>query len=258
MWQFQIHLVLAVKIHHWFLKNMKINFCSFFISKEEKNLQSYIKNSFGFKPNHLLLYKQAFIHKSIITDEKNENNNERLEYLGDAVLNAIIAEFLYKKYPFAREGFLSELRSRIVNANQLNKLSRNIGLELFIKTNGCDLQICESIIGDVFESFIGAVYLDKGYECVKKLIIEKIINIYLDIDLIAKINTNYKGKLLAWSQKVKNKVEYKISQEISNNNRKQYIVQLFIEDQYISEGCDYSIKAAEQHAAMMACEILEL
>ncbi|MDD3280177.1 MAG: ribonuclease III [Bacteroidales bacterium] len=237
---------------------MKINFCSLFISKEEKNLQSYIKNTFGVNPNNLLLYKQAFIHKSIINDEKNKDNNERLEYLGDAVLNAIIAEFLYKKYPFASEGFLNELQARIVNANQLNKLSRKIGLDLFIKTNGCDLKICESIIGDVFEAFIGAVYLDKGYESVKKIIIEKIINIYLDIELIAKINTNYKGKLLAWSQKVKNKVEYKISKEISNKNRKQYIVQLFIEEQFVSEGCDYSIKAAEQHAAMLGCEILEL
>lgn len=237
---------------------MKINFCKLFLYQEEKNLQSYIKNTFGFKPNHYLLYKQAFIHKSMINDLGNDDNNERLEYLGDAVLNAIITEFLYKKYPFANEGFLSELRSRIVNANQLNKLSRKIGLDLFIKTNNCDLQICESIIGDVFESFIGAVYLDKGYECAKKLIIEKIINIYLDIDLIAKINTNYKGKLLAWSQKVKNKLEYKVSKEINNKNRNQYIVQLFIEDQFVSEGCDYSIKAAEQHAAMLACEILEL
>lgn len=239
---------------------MKINFHGFFISKEEKLLQSYIKNTFGFKPNQFFLYKQSFIHRSFSNNvnENSKNDNERLEYLGDAVLSVIIAEFLYKKYPFANEGFLSELRSRLLNSNQLNNLSRKLGLDLFIKTNGCDLLICESILGDVFEAFIGAIYLDKGYESTKKIIIEKIINTHLDIDLLATINSNYKGKLLAWSQKVKNKVEYKVSKEIYNKNRKQYIVQLFIERELVSEGYDYSIKAAEQHAAMLACEILEL
>ena len=240
---------------------MKINFFRSSLSKEEKNLKTFIKNSFGFTPIHISYYSQAFIHRSLHLDSKDHKqkyNNERLEYLGDAILSAIVADFLYKKYPMAEEGFLTELRSRIVNRNHLNKLSQKLGLDLFIQTNDCNLVVCESIVGDAFEAFIGALYLDKGYEFTKKVIIEKIVNSHMDIEYLATANTNYKGKLLAWSQKVKQKIEYKVAEEINLSNRKQYIVQLFIEQELVAEGCDYTIKAAEQHAAMHACEVLEL
>ena len=249
------------KTLHWFSKNMKIKSLCSRIPKEDKALKSYIKNTFGFSPKNIHLYKQAFLHKSVSIENKENGystNNERLEYLGDAVLGAVVADFLYKKYPLSDEGFLTELRSRILNRNQLNKLSRKLGLDLFIKTKDCNLFVCESIIGDTFEAFIGTIYLDYGYDFAKKIMLEKIIMAHLDIESLAKTNTNYKGKLLAWSQKVKNKVEYKVSDEIIINNRKQYVVKLYIEEQLVSEGCDYTIKAAEQNAAMHACEILEL
>ena len=240
---------------------MRINFFSKNLHKENKTLKLYIKNTFGFIPKNIDLYKQAFLHRSLSVENKENGhslNNERLEYLGDAILGAVIADFLYKKYPMADEGFLTELRSRILNRNQLNKLSKKLGLDLFIKTKDCNLFICESIIGNAFEAFIGTLYLDYGYAFTQKIIIEKIIVAHVDIDALATTNTNYKGKILAWSQKVKNKIEYKLSEEIIINKRKQYIVQLFIEKQMIAEGCDYTIKAAEQNAAMHACEILEL
>jgi ribonuclease III len=225
---------------------------------EEKSLKIFIKNTLGFSPKNFLLYKQAFIHKSLSSENSEKNDNERLEFLGDSVLNIIIAEYLYKKYPLVEEGFLTELRARILNGNHLNKLSRKMGLDLFIKTNDCDLMICESLIGNAFEAFIGALYLDKGFEFTKKVFITKILNTHIDIDLLAKVNSNYKGKILIWSQKVKNKIEYKIVKEILYNKRKQYIVHLFVDEQFISEGCDYCIKGAEQCAAMLACEILDL
>ncbi|HON19746.1 MAG TPA: ribonuclease III [Bacteroidales bacterium] len=226
--------------------------------KESKNLKLYLKNSFGFSPKKIELYQQAFTHKSVTNDKLIREDNERLEFLGDAVLSAIIAEYLYKKYPLASEGFLTELRSRILNRNQLNKLSRKIGIDVFINSNEQDFNICESLLGNALEAFIGALYLDRGYKLTKKIFIEKIINNYINIDLLASIDSNYKGKILAWSQKVKNKIEYKVTKEILFNKRKQYIVQLFVNGQFIAEGYDYNIKGAEQNAAMLACEKLEL
>lgn len=226
--------------------------------KEIKNLKLYLKNSFGFSPKKIELYQQAFTHKSAANDKLIREDNERLEFLGDAVLSAIIAEYLYKKYPLASEGFLTELRSRILNRNQLNKLSRKIGIDVFINSNEQDFNICESLLGNALEAFIGALYLDRGYKLTKKIFIEKIINNYINIDLLASIDSNYKGKILAWSQKVKNKIEYKVTKEILFNKRKQYIVQLFVNGQFIAEGYDYNIKGAEQNAAMLACEKLEL
>ncbi|HOF15760.1 MAG TPA: ribonuclease III [Bacteroidales bacterium] len=226
--------------------------------KEIKNLKLYLKNSFGFSPKKIELYQQAFTHKSAANDKLIREDNERLEFLGDAVLSTIIAEYLYKKYPLASEGFLTELRSRILNRNQLNKLSRKIGIDVFINSNEQDFNICESLLGNALEAFIGALYLDRGYKLTKKIFIEKIINNYINIDLLASIDSNYKGKILAWSQKVKNKIEYKVTKEILFNKRKQYIVQLFVNGQFIAEGYDYNIKGAEQNAAMLACEKLEL
>lgn len=238
---------------------MHINFFfSHLLKDEDKILKSYVKNTFGFSPKKLLIYKKALIHKSISSENGENENNERLEFLGDAVLSIIIADFLYKKYPLANEGFLTELRSRILNGNHLNKLSRKIGLETLIKTNDRNFKVCESILGNALEAFIGALYLDKGYNFTKQIFIEKIINIHVDIEVLAKVNSNYKGKILAWSQKIKHRIEYKVAKEIIYNKRKQYVVQLFVDGEFVAEGCDYNIKGAEQNAAFFACEKLEL
>ncbi|NLJ81748.1 MAG: ribonuclease III [Bacteroidales bacterium] len=238
---------------------MNINLFSSNLSKnEDKALKSYIRNTFGFSPKKLLIYKKALIHKSIPSENGKNENNERLEFLGDAVLSVIIADFLYKKYPLANEGFLTELRSRVLNGNHLNKLSRKIGLDTLIKTNDRNFKVCESILGNALEAFIGALYMDKGYNFTRKIFIEKIINIHVDIDMLARVNSNYKGKILAWSQKLKHKIEYKIANEIIYNKRKQYVIQLFVDNEFVAEGCDYNIKGAEQNAAFFACEKLEL
>jgi len=229
------------------------------LGKKNKNpFKQYIKNILGFMPKDIDLYEQALAHRSIKgTNEKFKTNNERLEYLGDAVLSAVIADFLYKKYPNANEGFLTNLRSKLVNREHLNKLSQKIGLDVFIKKNNTNLSLSRSINGDAFEAFIGAIYLDKGYRFTRNVIINRIVGIYIDIDDMEKKDTNYKGRLLTWSQKSKRTLKYKVAQELKVSNRqKQYIVHLYIDDKYISEGCDFTIKGAEQHAAMYACEEL--
>ena len=229
-------------------------------------LKQYIKNVLGYTPRDMDLYKQALAHRSVAGANANGDstnkvkfNNERLEYLGDTVLSTVVADFLYKKYPCANEGFLTNLRSKIVNRDHLNKLSQKIGLDAYIKKNNTNLSLSRYINGDAFEAFIGAVYLDKGYNFTRKVMIERIIGTYIDIDLLERKDTNYKGRLLTWAQKNRRPIRYQVAQELRiPSKQKQYIVHLYIDDKFVSEGCDFTIKAAEQHAAMSACEELGL
>jgi ribonuclease-3 len=221
--------------------------------------KKYIKNVLGFTPKDLELYEQALAHRSMREADSQgfKCNNERLEYLGDAVLSAVVADFLYKKYPRANEGFLTNLRSKLVNRDHLNKLSQKIGLDVFIKKNNTDLSLSRSVNGDAFEAFIGAIYLDKGYRFTRDVIVKRLIGMYIDLEDLENKDTNYKGRILTWSQKNRRHIKYKVSQEIKTPRRqKQYVVHLFIDDKFASEGCDFTIKGAEQHAAMHACEEL--
>jgi len=227
--------------------------------RKKDPFKQYIKNILGFAPKNLSLYEQALAHRSIVGGGSGivKYNNERLEYLGDAVLSLIVADFLYKKYPCANEGFLTNLRSKLVSRDHLNKLSRKIGLDVFIKKNNTNLNLSRSISGDAFEAFIGAIYLNKGYKFSRKVLIKRIFGLYVDIDALEKEDTNYKGKLLTWAQKNRRSIEYRVNQQVLISPRqKQYIVHLFVDDKFTSEGCDFTIKAAEQHAAMYACEDL--
>ena len=133
--------------------------------KENKEFYSFFKNILGFTPRRTKIYQVAFIHKSksIETLQGRRINNERLEYLGDAVLSAIVAEYLYKKYPYKGEGFLTELRSKIVSRNNLNKLAQKIGLSQLIQYNKEQQGVFKSIDGDAFEALVGAIYLEKGF-----------------------------------------------------------------------------------------------
>ncbi|MCK4747145.1 MAG: ribonuclease III, partial [Bacteroidales bacterium] len=145
----------------------------------------------GFLPGNRRLYEIAFIHKSASTTCRNGYtiNNERLEYLGDAVLSSVIADFLFKKFPYKGEGFLTEMRSKIVCRTNLNKLSRKMGLEKLIESSPEIKSTSKSMRGDAFEAFIGALYLDKGYDFAKRIIIKRIVNIHIDIDALEYLDT---------------------------------------------------------------------
>lgn len=229
-------------------------------AKRNTALAQYIKNVFGFKVNNIALYEQAFIHRTAVKSEEQEReSNERLEYLGDAVLSAIIAEFLYKKYPVANEGFLTDMRSRLVSREQLNKLGRKIGLDKFIVKNESIHNLSASLYGNTFEALVGAIFIDKGYEKTRKVLLNRILGNCIDLNVIEKEDNNYKGKILHYIQKYKLSVEYRTVKETKEETgRKEYLVYLFIDGKFVAEGCDYTIKSAQQHAAMAACEVLEL
>ncbi|MBP7496729.1 MAG: ribonuclease III [Bacteroidales bacterium] len=226
----------------------------------DKELLKHIKELTGIYPGNLNLYKQAFRHKSAASEIKEgvKDSNERLEYLGDAVLSSITADYLFKKFPYKDEGFLTEMRSKLVNRSNLNKISNNIGLDKLIVT-GLDEGIAmpESIKGNAFEAFVGAIYIDKGYKCTYKVIINRIFREFLDINEILNKDFNFKSKLLEKMQKERKTLDYKVLNISDNNNKKVYTIGAYINNELAGKGSGLSIKAAEQNAAEHSLKKLE-
>jgi ribonuclease-3 len=228
------------------------------LSVSDKNLRKAIKNLFGFRPRNLHLYKLALCHKagpSVYIDDP-EINNERLEYLGDAVLSSVVADYLYRRFPTKDEGFLTEMRSRIVSRSTLNNLARKLGFQKLIFADNYIKTKSKSIFGDTFEAVMGAIYIDKGYKFTRNIIIKRIIDVHLDIDKIEKTDSNYKSRLIEWSQKEKKHVDFKLVDEIGEGYGKQYLVEVCIEEESFGRAQDFSIKAAEQRAAELTCEMI--
>ncbi len=219
----------------------------------DKEIAKAIKNIFGFAPNNVHLFKLAFRHRSVAeTIHGIRVNNERLEYLGDAVLGLVIADFLFKKFPLKDEGFLTEMRSKIVCRSRLNKLAMKLGLDQLIKSSPETKVLGKSVRGDAFEAFLGALYLDKGYSFTKKIVINRIIHVHFDIDELEKEETNYKSKLIEQTQKEKKEATFKVVGEIGEGFKKQYVVEVFIDGERVARGQDFSIKNAEKNAAEKA------
>ncbi|MFA8301252.1 MAG: ribonuclease III [Hyphomicrobiales bacterium] len=228
----------------------------FFVKNKE--LHNSIKNIFGYSAGNIFLYELAFRHKSAAPTAFNGNklSNERLEYLGDAILSAVVADFLFRKFPFKEEGFLTEMRSKIVSRAQLNKLSQRLGIGKLIKSNPETRIQCKSMMGDAFEAFIGALYLDKGYTFTKRIIITRIISIHFDLEKLEKEDINFKSKLIEWGQKEKKKIEFKVIKEVGEGYNKQYVIQIFIDDKPYGISQDYSIKGADQLASEKTLNLL--
>ena len=222
------------------------------ILSEDRSLYSSIKNIFGFYPGNIFLYKLAFRHKSL-TKEKGTGtrvSNERLEYLGDAILSAIVADYLFKMFPVKGEGFLTEMRSRIVSRSALNKVAQKLGLDKLIQASCEGNNIYKSMNGDAFEAVMGAIYLDKGYQFTRRVIIEKVIQQHFDLEELENNDTNYKSRLIEWAQREKRSVEFVLLSEVGHGYTKQYVVETLIDNRPFGKGRDYSIKGAEQNAAM--------
>ena len=218
-----------------------------------------LKNIFGFYPVNVSLYKLAFLHKSVALEQNGHKvSNERLEYLGDAVLSSVVADYLFKKFPYKDEGFLTEMRSKIVSRDQLNKLSRKLGLDKFIQSNQDSRSFYRSMQGDAFEAFLGALYIDKGYSFTKKIVITRIINVHFDIDELVNTEVNFKSKLIEWSQKERKVIEFKVKTEVGKGNNKQYLVEVRVDKNVCATGQDFSIKGAEKIAAEKAYKNLKI
>ncbi len=213
-----------------------------------------MKNIFGFRPGNISLYKLAFLHKSAGYEMGGgiKVNNERLEFLGDAILDAVIADILFKTFPTRDEGFLTEMRSKIVSRVQLNKLSQKLGLDQLIKLDSDSNGQSRSYRGDAFEALIGAIYLDKGYLFTRKILLNRIINHYFDLDVLENQEMNYKSKVIEWAQKERKQLQFNVIDEVGNGYKKQYIVAVVVDGIAIAQSQHYSIKGAEQLAAEKA------
>ena len=226
---------------------------------KDKQLFIAIRHIFGFNPDNINLYKQALRHKSAASEIRNgiKNSNERLEYLGDAVLSSVIADYLFKRFPYKDEGFLTEMRSKLVSRARLNIVCEKIGLDKLIQT-GDSASVTHSIRGNAFESVIGAIYLDKGYDFTLKVIVNNVIKLHLDINEIELQETNFKSRLLEWAQKEKKSLEYMIVETNESSRNKVYIVEVLIDNIPSGRGSGFSIKAAEQSAAELTLRSFNL
>lgn len=218
----------------------------------DRKLYKELKQVLGFYPHNLSVYKLAFQHKSAATELQQglKLSNERLEFLGDAVLSSIISDVLYKKFPYKEEGFLTEMRSKIVSRKNLKQLAKALQLESFMVHNVSGT-VYDSIYGDAVEALIGAIYIDRGYKKVDSFVRNRIIKYHIDIDELEFKEENFKGKLLNWAQKEKHTVVFQFLDE--DVDTKLITVALLINDKEITQSVAYSKKRAEQQAAEIAC-----
>ena len=188
--------------------------------RKEKELYRALHNILGFYPRKIGLYQEALMHKSMLAHAKSGSplNNERLEFLGDAILDAVVGEIVYHHFPRKREGFLTNTRSKIVQRETLGRLANEIGLARLLRQNGHSHTHNSYLAGNAFEALIGAVYLDRGYCHCKDFITKKILHVLIDIDKVAYQEVNFKSKLLEWCQKHKVSLEYVLLDEIKTED----------------------------------------
>ncbi|MCC7301153.1 MAG: ribonuclease III [Bacteroidia bacterium] len=227
------------------------------IFSSDKKLYSSLKNLLGFYPGNINLYKQAFRHSSVAKEVKAgfRDSNERLEFLGDAVLGGIIAEYLFRIFPYKDEGFLTKLRSRMVSRAQHNQIARKLGLEKLIESN-IDGGRPGSVLGDCYEALIGAVYLDKGYEKTRRFVLSRIVKVHLDVEHLEQNDTDFKSRIIEYVQREKLTVEFRLNGEVGKGSDKQFVIHLVIGGELRGEGRHFSKKGAEQLAAEKACSLL--
>jgi ribonuclease-3 len=227
-----------------------------FSSQSDKNGEFFnsLKKILGFKPKDISIFETAFTHRS--TNEKNPKgqpqNYERLEFLGDAMLGAVIAGHLYKKVPGGNEGYLTKMRSKVVSREHLNELGRDLNLVKFLKTTIPTQQFSGNIHGNVFEALVGAIYLDRGYKYCEKFINKRVIKPYVDIKKLEGKVISYKSLLIEWCQKHKKTFNYEIYEDNGKDEVKHFAVRLKIDDEVVAKARATSKKKAEERASKRA------
>jgi len=234
----------------------------FFYSKNNRKLIQAVKTITGVKPINIELYKLATQHRSIA---KHNNigfreSNERLEYLGDAILGSIVAEYLFKKYPLKDEGFLTEIRSRIVNRDALNLVAKKMGVTNIVEytNNRKSRQSYKSIYGDTLEALIGAIYLDKGYMTTRRFIVRKLLRQQYDLEKIIQTNPNFKSKIIEWAHRQNKDIKFAITEVKGSSHNREFMAELQVEGEPIAQGNGFSKKKAEQDAAQKSCVKLHI
>ena len=239
----------------WYSKSMLNN--SNFIDRirlpfrKEKGLYSSLYHILGFYPRNIQLYKQALMHKSV--KKRNEKgrplNNERLEFLGDAVLDAVVGDIVFRHFEGKREGFLTNARSKLVQRETLGKLAKEMGITQMVTTSGQATSHNSYMGGNAFEALVGAIYLDRGYSACMKFMEKRILSQLINLDKMAYKEVNFKSKLLEWSQKNRVNLEFRqLEQSVDENNSPVFVFQMFLEGVEGCSGKGYSKKESQQIA----------
>ena len=221
---------------------------------QDKKLRQALRTMTGLTPGNLKLYKLALQHRSV---QNGEASNERLEFLGDAVLSLIIGEYLFKKYPYKEEGFLTEIRSRIVNRASLGRLAKKIGIHTLLKyDNSVTQRGGRFIYGNALEAIIGAVYLDKGYKGCQRFVLNQLLRLYVDLEDLIHNDTNYKSQLVTWANRNRQKVQFEITAAEQVQGRKEFTAHAILDGQVVGQAQGSNKKQAEQNAALVALKAL--
>ncbi len=220
-------------------------------------LQDNIRNVLGVKPGRIFLYQTALSHRSV--KEGADENNERLEYLGDAVLSTIVADYLFKRYPYKGEGFLTEMRSKMVNRQKMNDVAVKMGIKKITIYNKFDNALKGSqIFGNTLEAVVGAIYLDKGYLKTKNWVLKHMVIPHLYVDDLELIDINLKNKLIGWATKNGKALEFETIEERLESGRRVFVIAAVLDGENIAQGKGFNKKDASQIAAQLAIEKLKL
>jgi ribonuclease-3 len=218
-------------------------------------LYKELQTMLGFTPGNIALYELALCHRS--NNMNSTENNERLEFLGDAILGAIIGEHIFNKYPTKPEGYLTDMRSKIVNRKTLNQIALKIGLKSIMKFNEQDYFLRDSLIfGNALEALIGAIYIDKGYAKTRTFLRKRILIPFVDIELLEGIEVNLKNKLIGWASKQGKTVEFVLLEEKLEKGRKKFHMGVKYENEIVTSSMAGSKKEASKLAAEEAVKIL--
>lgn len=229
--------------------------------RKDRAFVKAITNVTNIAPDNVYLYTLALTHTSYAkqnTTGKHETN-ERLEFLGDSILGAVIAEFLFKKFPYKDEGFLTEIRSRIVNRESLNHIAVRIGLNALVKIDQNNYNArYKSINGNALEALVGAIYLDKGYKTTKKFVLDKLIKPHFDLPTLVTTTSNFKSKLIEWAQGQNKNIRFEIVQQKQSGNVAEFTAEVLLDNVVIGSGAGFSKKKAEQSASEKALAALKI
>ena len=217
----------------------------------DKAYYRMIDDMFGFIPHNIELYKLALIHKSasVVLPNGEHVNNERLEFLGDAIIEAVTSDHIFIEFPHKQEGFMTQLRSKIVSRQSLNDLAQKIGLDECIISNANGNALHKHICGDAFEAMMGAIYLDQGYEFTNRLLINGIYYRYLCLDELTEAETDFKSRLIEWAQKHHRTIEFRTESKSSHRGTTQFRSVVLLDGFESGHGSGQSKKEAEQNAA---------
>lgn len=223
----------------------------------QRKFARQVRQLIGQQPVDLTLYKTAFTHSSASPEVG--FNNERLELIGDAVFDVVVSEYLYYKYPFKSEGFLTEMRAKVVSRKTANELAQKMGLQDLVETTMNDKHLLNSsTLGNAFEALVGAIYFDLGFARTKHFIEQRVIRIHFDLDELETRTINFKSKLIQYGQKNSIEIAYRMLQEEKTKQGKRYTMGVFLDDQLMAKATAFNKKQAEQAASKELCEQLDL